>query len=39
MASRIKAVPGGAAGFTKLLDAFFGYEPDGTVKPPVTQLG
>jgi hypothetical protein len=37
MAGRID-LAGGPAAYAALLDEFFGYMPDGSPKPPVTQL-
>jgi putative alpha-1,2-mannosidase len=38
MKTRIAKFCGGDDAFVKLLDSFFGYNPDGTVRPPVVQL-
>ena len=37
MEKRIALCPGGEAKFLALMDSFFGYEPDGTPKPPAVQ--
>lgn len=37
MATRIE-LAGGRDSYLKLMDSFFGFQPDGTPKPPVTQL-